>query len=121
MTNQDDTHAKTFGYAVIAAGLVLSFVSAVVPHYTHHKLLFGVLLVGLLPYLIYGVIVVFLNRTLTIAAGIVVLVIHAGIVIGKRFSDVVDYSDGLIYTVPIIVSLMLLPLAVMALGKPWHK
>jgi hypothetical protein len=120
MAEQAPTHAKTFGYVVIAIGLALAFVSAVVPHYGHHQLLSGVLAAGLLPYLAYGVIVVFLNSTVTMASGVVLLLVHAGVVFTERFGGPVDYNDGVIYVVPLIVALALLPLVVMALRKPWH-
>ena len=114
-------YSKTFGYAVIAAGLVLSFASAVVPHYGHYKLMAGVLAIAVLPYVVYGIAVVFLKNTLAIAAGAVLLAIHAGLVIGERFSSTVDYSDGMIYVVPLALFLALMPLLVVALRQPWHQ
>lgn len=120
MMEQSPSHSKTFGYVVIAIGLALAFISAVVPHYGHHQLLGGVLAVGLLPYLAYGVIVVFLNSTVTMASGVVVLLVHAALVFVERFGGAVEYNNDVIYIVPVVVTLALLPLVVMALRKPWH-
>jgi hypothetical protein len=120
MADQTHTHAKTFGSAVIVIGLVLAFAAAVVPQYGHYKLMAGVLVMGLSPYLAYGLIVVFLNSTVTMATGVVVLAVHAGLVYVERFGNTVDYSDGMIYVVPAIVTLALVPLVVMALRRPWH-
>ncbi len=115
------TRCTVFGYGVIAVGLVLAFVSAVVPHYTHHKLAAGVLLAGVLPYVVYGIVAVFMRNLLTVAVGAVLLAVHAALVINERFGGIVDYGDSMMYFVPAAVALAMLPLMVVALRKPWHR
>ncbi len=79
------------------------------------------LLAGLLPYLTFGIAVVLLRRTVTTVVGVILLAAHAWLVIRERFIDSADYSDGMIYYVPIVLTLLLIPLVVMALRQPWHE
>lgn len=108
-----------FGYWVIVVGLIMAFATAVVPFYnTSYQLLAGVLAAGVLPYLIYAIAVVLLQRTITLAAGVILFATHFGLMMQERVINNADYSNGMIYYVPIAVSLLLIPLAVAALRKP---
>lgn len=113
--------ADSFSTGIIVAGIVLSASAAIIPQYSYHKLMFGVLLAGLLPYVVYGFAAAFLNTTLSLAAGLTLLVIHAGVVISERFVSDINYSDGTVYYVPLILAALLIPLLIMAARKPWHK
>ena len=105
---------------IIVAGLLLSFVSALVPFYTAgYKLLYWVMLAGLLPYLVYGVAAPLLRGGLVLVEGLVLLGLHTWLVIAERFIGAADYSDRMIYYVPLLLALVLLPLPVMALRKPY--
>ena len=107
-------------YWVLVAGLLLSFVSAVVPFYSAgYKLLYGVMLAGLLPYLIYAIAVPLLNARLVLAVGLALLGVHGWLVIGARFVGGADYSDGMIYYVPLLLALALVPLLLMVLRKSY--
>jgi hypothetical protein len=67
------------GRAIVAAGVVLAFVSAVVPRYSAAYLLrVGVLLAGIAPYLVYDLTVALFKRRLTVVAGAILLAVHAG-------------------------------------------
>lgn len=115
-------HTSASGYAIIMAGLVLVFVSALVPFYnTGYQLKVDVLLAGLVPYLAYGIAVVLLQRWVTTVAGVVLLGAHAWLVVRERFIDNADYSNLMIYYVPIVLALLLIPLAIMALRQPWYE
>lgn len=117
-----DNHSiqRTLVYAVIVVGLCLAFLAAVVPHFTAgYRVLGGVLLAGLLPYLAYGLVVPLLRTPLTTVAGIVVVGLHAALVVAERFVDGADYSDGSIYYGPLVLALALLPLLVLGLRQPW--
>lgn len=104
----------------MAAGVVLSFVSAVVPGYPPtYQLLFGVLVAGVTPYLVYGVVVVLLGDRLTAVAGGMLLVLHLLLVISERFLGGADYSDSYIYAAPLFLATLLTPLVVKALREPW--
>jgi len=114
--------AKFTGYAVIIAGFVLVFVSAVVPFYTSgYRLLGAVLLAGVVPYLVYGLVVVMLRNMLSIIVGLSLLVVHLWLTIIERFTNSVDYSDGTIYYVPVVMAIALVPLLFLALRATWHK
>lgn len=111
---------RYLAYTVIAVGLGLAFLSAVVPHFTAgHRVMGGVLLAGLLPYLTYGLVVPLLRAALTAVAGIVIVGLHAALVIAERFLDGADYSDGSIYYGPLALALATLPLLVLGLRQPW--
>jgi hypothetical protein len=107
-------------YLVVAAGLALAFASALVPFYSAgYKLYYSVLLVGLLPYLVYGCAAPLLSRGLGGMVGILLVISHAWLVIGERFTGAVDYSDGLIYYVPALLAAVLSPLLLRALREPY--
>lgn len=111
---------RYLAYIVIAAGLGLAFLSAVVPHYTAgYRLVGGVLLAGLLPYLAYGLAVPLLRTALTSVAGVVLLGLHTALVVAERFVDGADYSNGMIYYGPLVLALAMLPLLVVGLSQPW--
>jgi hypothetical protein len=113
-------HLRSSAYWIIVAGLLLALLSALVPHYqAGYKLMYGVLLSGMLPYLIYGIAAPLLRTGLILVAGLGLLTVHAWLVISERFIDGADYSDGMIYYVPLLLALVLLPLLVMALRKPY--
>jgi hypothetical protein len=111
-----------FGYSVIVAGTVLSFVSAVVPHYTSgYHFMFGVLAAGIIPYLMYALAVVLFKSNLTNGVGLVLLTLHAWLVFSERFIDGGKYADHMIYIVPLLFAVLLIPLFVRALREPWRE
>jgi hypothetical protein len=106
-------------YWIIAAGLVLSFASALVPFFTAgYKLQFQVMLAGMLPYMVYGFAAPLLRRGLGITVGVLLVAAHTWLVISERFAGV-GYPDGLIYYVPLLLALLLSPLLFLALHKPY--
>ena len=114
--------SKLFGYLVIATGVALAFVSSVVPFYNSgYRLLGGVLLAGLLPFLVYGLVVVMLGTAWSMAAGLILLLVNLWLVITQRFMGGADYSDGVIYYVPIAMAVAQIPLVFFALRASWHK
>ena len=109
------------GYGIILAGLLLAGLSAVVPFYlAGYHVMFSVFLFGITPYLVYAVAVELLKNSVTIVAGLLLLVAHVWLVVSERFTGMVDYSDGVIYFVPLLFSVALIPLLVMALRAPYH-
>lgn len=110
------------GYWFIAYGLLLSCISAFVPFYeAGYTLMFSVLLAGLLPYLVYSVAVPLMRGSITTVVGIALVAAHTWLVINERFIGGADYSDGMIYYVPMALSVAVLPLAVAAFRRPWLK
>lgn len=110
------------GYAIVTGGAVLALVAAVVPHYgAGYRLDSGVLIAGLLPYLVYAVAVALPRGPLTLVGGLAALAIHTWVAVRERIADRADYSDGMIYYVPLVLALALLPLVIAACRKPWPR
>lgn len=111
---------RILAYAVLALGAGLAFASAVVPHFSAgYRLLPGVLLSGLLPYLVYGLALPLLRGALITASGAALAAMHAALVVAERFGGPVDYSDGLIHFGPWLLAVAMLPLLVLGLRRPW--
>lgn len=111
-----------FGYAVIVSGILMACMSAVVPFYTTgYRLQFGVLVAGITPYLVYGLIIALFRHTLTRVAGVILLLLHVWLVVSERFIGAADYSDGVIYIAPLAFTGLLVPLLVRAIREPWHE
>jgi hypothetical protein len=97
--------------AIIIGGIALSFAAAVVPHFNSAFRLDPLLLVvGILPYAIYGVLAYFLRGRARLASGGAVLGLHLLAVAQQRWlTD--GYADGnLLYWVPIVLAAALLAL-----------
>lgn len=105
------TNSKLPGYLIILFGLLLSVVSALVPHFqAGYHLMFSVLVAGMLPYIVYGIIVPQSRGALTTMTGLVIVTVHLWLVITQRIIGGAEYSNGLIYIVPIILTVAILPL-----------
>ncbi len=115
-------HEQSFsnppGYSFILIGITLACLSAFSPHYhTGFVILTGVLIAGLLPYMVYAVAVALLPGTITSISGLVLVALHTAIVASERFANHADYSNGLIYLLPIVLAIATLPLAAYAMYK----
>jgi uncharacterized membrane protein YGL010W len=120
MTSQNYT--DTPGYLFILAGALLAAVSSFVPYFdAGFHLMTSVLIAGLIPYIVYSVAVVLMRGALTTLAGAAMVAVHAWLVVSERFAREVDYSDGMIYYVPILMAIVVLPLAIAALRQPWEN
>ena len=114
------THANKMGYLVIIIGVLLSFVSALVPHFdAGYRVLFLVFVTGMLPYTIYGIAVPLIRGPLVSAVGVLIVIAHTLLVFNQRFAGNIDYSDGLIYIGPIGIAVAAVPLAVLAMRRTW--
>ena len=112
------SYSNTPGYLIIAIGLGLSVVSALVPHFeAGYRLMLSVFAAGILPYLVYGIAVPLLRHYLTTLIGLVIVVVHAWLVFNERIIGRADYSDGMIFYVPLIMAAAALPLALAAIRK----
>ena len=109
-------------WTIIVCGTALAVAAAVKPFFDDgFHLQTGVLLAGLLPYLLYAVIAVMLRRPVILAAGIALLAAHAWLVLSERFSGAVDYSGNMIYYIPVLLAVALIPLWIMAMRQPWRN
>ena len=81
----------------------------------------SVLLVGLLPWCIYSIAVPLLANGLTNAAGLLLVIAHAVLVATERFNGGGEYSNNTIYLAPVIMAVVVLPLAVIAMKRPPYQ
>jgi len=107
-------------YLLIAAGVVVAFISAFEPqpaegYYLHA----GILLVGLLPYFVYSLAVALMDRALVTLHGVVLLAIHIWMAAVVRFVPGEAYGISLLVYGPLVLSLALIPLVILALRQPW--
>lgn len=106
------------GYLFIFVGLLLSVVSALVPHFeAGYHLMLSIFVAGILPYLVYGIMIPLSRGAVTSITGLVIVTVHAWLVITQRIVGNADYSNGLIYYVPIILALAIAPLVVIMVKK----
>lgn len=112
------TYKNTVGYIVILTGLLLSLVSALVPHFeAGYHLSLSVFAAGITPYLVYGVAVPIYRGAWITIAGLLIVLIHAWLVYNERIIGAADYSDATIYYVPLIMAIAALPLVFLAFNK----
>ncbi len=125
-----DTHPtlRPLTYLLLAIGVLLAFISALVPHFNAgYQLLADVFLIGLLPYLILGLMLPYLRGWKLLLPVLLVVVVHAGLVAVQRFvsADPAD-STNLIYFGAVVIAAALSALLVLVLrhrprggdGKP---
>lgn len=98
-------------YLVVAFGCALALATAVVPHYGHHALWFSVLLVGVAPYLVFVVLTEISPSPPLVLGGLVVLGLDAVVKLFQRFVTFDQYASGVIYYVPIAVTIAILVVA----------
>ena len=109
---------RPLGYLLLAAGGLLAFVSALVPHFdAGHRLMVSVLLTGLLPYLVFGLALPYLRGWALALPALLMVAIHAWLVLWQRFVAYQEYSDGMIYFVPLGLALAATALLAWALHR----
>lgn len=112
------TYANPVGYLFIIVGVLLSVVSALVPHFeSGYRLITSIFIAGILPYIVYGFAVPLIRGPVTTMTGLVVTAMHAMLVADQRFIRNADYSDVIVYYVPMAIALAALPLLVIAVRK----
>ena len=85
---------KILAFVIIASGCALAFVTAVVPHYqAGHKLLAGVFIASLIPYIIYAALLEVFRDTALITAGVLIFAIDLLLKLSLRFFSH-EMTDG---------------------------
>ena len=108
------------GRLVICCGVVLSFIAAVVPHFSGaYQLLVGVLLANLTPYLVYAPAAFRLDDRAVDIAGTLLVLMHVMLVTVERFVHKGEYAGSVVYVAPLLAALLLLPLLHRAARTPW--
>ena len=93
-------------HLLLAAGCLLAFLSALVPHFdAGHRLMVSVLLTGLLPYLVFGLALPYLRGWALALPALLIVAVHAWVVLWQRLVAYQEYSDGMIYYVPLGLAL----------------
>ena len=115
MKLEPEHYSNPAGWAILLYGGFLSFVSAFTPHFVAgYQFQLELLLAGFIPYLVYGIAVPLLPGRLTTAVGIVLAVLHTGLVVAVRL---LGAGEALMNTVPVILAVLVVPLVVIALVK----
>lgn len=108
-------YANRAGWIVISYGISLSFIAAFTPFFEAGYLFkVEVLLAGLLPYMIYVIAVPLLPGATNTTVGIVLIATHTTLVVAVRL---LGFSESLIYIMPVIMAVLVIPLVIVALIK----
>lgn len=100
-----ETDFRPAAYIIVALGVSLAFIAAVVPHYdAGYRLDLPVLLAGLAPYLVYSLFTGFVRDNWLCAGGALLLLFDLAFKVRERFLQYDGYADGLIYTAPLIAA-----------------
>ena len=111
-----------FEYLCLLLGITLAFISALIPHYaTGYYLAGSIFIAGVLPWLVYAVAVPLMHSTVTAVCGLLLLLAHGWLVVSERFLVAQPYQDNTIYVAPVILALLLLPLAIVAARRSWKR
>jgi len=101
-----DPDFRLFAYLVITLGAMLSFATAVVPHYdAGYTLLLSVVFAGLLPYVVYGLFSDLVRGWWLLITGALIFVVDLGVKIPERFLHYDGYASGVIYYASFISTL----------------
>jgi hypothetical protein len=100
--------------AIVVAGFAAVVASAIVPHYgAGHRLLAGVLLAGLLPYVLFAICVRLVPTRPMLGAGTIILALDLVIRLALRLS--LETPDGYhgytLYVVPLLSTAVIVALA----------
>lgn len=102
----EQTDFRCIAYFFIALGIALSFAAAVVPFFTaRHSLRLGVLLAGVLPYVVYGSLSDLERGRPLLWVGILLIAGDLLAKIPERFLHYDGYASGLIYYWPLAATL----------------
>ena len=117
----DKPDFRLLAYGIVVLGAVISLATAVVPFYDDgHQLLVGVLLVGLMPYLVYGVFAQLVRGWPLLVAGVLLLAIDLTVELPERFPHYHGYAGGLVYYAPLVSTFVVLPV-VLGVGAALHR
>lgn len=99
-------------YLIILLGLGLAAAASLVPFYHVAYLLEpGILLAVLMPFLLYGLFIESLRGSWLLATGLLLLAANLVLVAFERYLRYDGYTDDLIYWVPTLAAVVVLPIA----------
>lgn len=118
---QQDIDFRRFAYAIIMLGCVLAFATAVTPFYgAGYSLRVDILLIGLLPYVVYGLCTDVVRGWALLIAGALLLGIDLGVEIPWRFLHHDGDTESILYYASLIMSFVVLPV-ILGLGARREK
>ena len=102
---------KFFPAMIVGAGVVLSALSSVVPHFASaYRLLPMPLMTGITLYVVYGMLAALWRSEIVLRTGALVLSAHAGAAAFLRLLDTGPIGQGLLALTPVLLTLGLLAL-----------
>ncbi len=106
---------RPMAYLFVVIGVVMAGLSAVVPHFgAGHRLAFDVFVVGILPYVVYGALTEILRGWSLLLPGALIIPIHAWLTVSKHYLAFDEFDSGAIYIGPIVLTVIVLPFAILA-------
>ena len=107
MTNESFTQRTLFG--VISFGIIVAFITSVMSHYaTSHRLAVDVLMIGLIPYVLYGILSQYIQGYKLLVIGVLVLSLDIVIKLPAWVVMAHDELPSTLYLTPIISSIVIL-------------
>lgn len=107
---RQDVDFRRFAYAIIVLGGVLAFATAVTPFYsTGYSLRVDILLIGLLPYVVYGLCTDVVRGWALLIAGALLFGVDLGVKIPWRFLHHDGDTESILYYTSLILSFVVLP------------
>jgi hypothetical protein len=105
-----DSDFRRFAYVIIVLGGVLSFATAVTPFYSAgYTLRLDILLIGLLPYIVYGLCTDVVRGWALLIAGALLLGVDLGVKMPWRFLHHDGDSENILYYTSLVSSFVVLP------------
>lgn len=102
-------------YLIVALGLGLALVTAVVPHPpVGHKLVVGAALVGMMPYVAYGIAVAAMRHWAMLAPGAVILALDLVFKVPERFVHYAGELGAIVFYLPLVATFVVLPIGLVA-------
>ena len=118
---RNDPDFRRFAYLIIGLGGLLTFATAVVPFYNAgDELRVTVLVVGLMPYVVYGLFTDVVRGWPLLIAGALILGIDLGVKIPERFLHYDGYAGNAIYYAPLVSTFVVLPV-ILGIGARREK
>lgn len=120
---ESQSFANPAGWGFVLLGIGLAALASLIPHFAAGYFFdSGVFIANLLPYLVYAIAVPLAPGAITTSVGFILVAAHTGLVLSERFIGGADYSDGLIYSFPLVLAILAIPLAAYAMIKTgFHK
>ncbi len=103
---------RRYTYMIIIAGILLSIIISILPHYNQsHRLVLDVLLLGLLPYVLYSLFIALEIKRFTVLAGLIILSADIFFRLPAWWNMQTRTIPDQLYYIPVITSIMIIPAA----------